>query len=138
MLYLENKNNYPIDYKKLEKIMQILSKKDVELLITNDNDMKIINLNQRNIDKSTDVLSFPLQDCKYAPLGSIVINYEKAIEISKKIGHNINDEISLLFIHGVLHLLGYDHEKDDGEMRSKEEELIKRFNLPLSLIVRSD
>ena len=55
MLYLENENSYPIDYKKLEKIMQTLSKKDVELLIVNDNDMKIINLNQRNIDKSTEL-----------------------------------------------------------------------------------
>ncbi len=138
MLYLENENSYPIDYKKLEKIMQTLSKKDVELLIVNDNDMKIINLNQRNIDKSTDVLSFPLQDCGHTPLGSIVINYEKAAEVSGEIGHNINDEISLLFIHGALHLLGFDHEIDNGEMRKKEEELINRFNLPLSLIVRSD
>jgi len=138
MLYLENEKNYLVNYKKLDKTLQILSRKDVELLIVSDKEMKNINFSQRNIDKSTDVLSFPLHDCEYTPLGSIVINYEKALEVSKKIKHDIDDEISLLFIHGMLHLLGFDHEIDNGEMRNKEKELIKQFNLPNSLIVRSD
>jgi probable rRNA maturation factor len=137
MIYLENDHNYSINCKKLESILQTLSKKDVELLIINNDEIKDINKKQRNINKSTDVLSFPLEDCGYTPLGSIVINHEKAMEVSKKLKHSVEDEITLLFIHGLLHLLRFDHEIDNGEMRAKEEELIKKFRLPLSLIVRS-
>ena len=57
---------------------------------------------------------------------------------SKELGHTPQDELALLFIHGLLHLLGYDHECDNGEMRAKEEELIKKFDLPESLIIRTD
>ena len=52
-------------------------------------------------------------------------------------GHNIQDELSLLFIHGMLHLQGFDHENDEGEMRAREKELIEQFGLPDSLIVRT-
>jgi probable rRNA maturation factor len=55
---------------------------------------------------------------------------------AKLYNHSFNDELALLFIHGLLHLVGYDHEIDDGEHRAKEEEMIKKFNLPNSLIVR--
>ncbi|MGJ9366302.1 rRNA maturation RNase YbeY, partial [Campylobacter jejuni] len=53
------------------------------------------------------------------------------------LGHSYEEEISLLFIHAMLHLLGFDHENDNGEMREKEKELIEHFNLPKSLIVRT-
>ena len=59
------------------------------------------------------------------------------VEKAKEYGHTFNEEFSLLFIHGILHLLGYDHEVDNGEHRAKEEELIKEFNLPDSLIIRN-
>ncbi|MEA1914687.1 MAG: rRNA maturation RNase YbeY, partial [Campylobacterota bacterium] len=51
--------------------------------------------------------------------------------------HAFDEEMSLMFIHGILHCLGYDHETDNGEQRQKEIELIKKFNLPKSLIVRT-
>ncbi|MEO1923813.1 MAG: rRNA maturation RNase YbeY, partial [Nautiliaceae bacterium] len=87
--------------------------------------------------KPTDVLSFPLENIPGMPLGSIVISIDTAKKGAKEFGHSIENEIKLLFIHGLLHLLGYDHEIDNGEMRAKEEEIIKKFNLPQSLIIRT-
>ena len=136
MLYIENNSNCTIDENFLNKICNTLTKKDVELLIVDDRYMKELNLAQRGKDESTDVLSFPLEEIEHSPLGSIVINIQKAEEISSKFGHSTENEIALLFIHGLLHLLGYDHEKDNGEMRQKEVKIIKEFNLPTSLIVR--
>ncbi len=136
MLYIENNSNCTINENLLNKICNTLTQKDVELLIVDDRYMKELNLSQRGKDESTDVLSFPLEEIEHSPLGSIVINIQKAEEISSKLGHSTENEIALLFIHGLLHLLGYDHEKDNGEMRQKEEKIIKEFNLPTSLIVR--
>lgn len=123
----------------LEKIAQKISSKDVELIFLNNEQMRNLNLVQRGIDKSTDVLSFPLVDiAKNLPLGSIVINTELAKEKAKEFNHTYEEEISLLFIHAMLHLIGFDHEIDKGEMREKEKELINFFKLPKSLIVRND
>jgi probable rRNA maturation factor len=72
------------------------------------------------------------------PLGSIVISSWHVEIKAKELGHTKRDEIALLFIHGVLHLLGYDHEVDNGEMRKEEQKLIEKFNLPKSLIVRNN
>ncbi|OHD92374.1 MAG: rRNA maturation RNase YbeY, partial [Sulfuricurvum sp. RIFOXYD2_FULL_44_160] len=96
-----------------------------------------INREFRDIDKATDVLSFPSDPFPGAPLGSIVISVDKVQSVAHELGHSENNEIALLFIHGMLHLLGFDHEIDKGEMRQKEVELIERFNLPKSLIVRT-
>jgi len=82
-------------------------------------------------------LSFPYEDMPFTPLGSIVISSFHVEEKAKEFGHSTDDEFSLLFIHGLLHILGYDHEVDNGEMRDKEEEIIVKFNLPKSLIVRT-
>ena len=122
----------------LEKIKDDLSDKDIELIFTNSSDIQEINKNFRAIDKPTDVLSFPLDFMPGLPLGSVVINIDFAKNEAEKLGHSLDEEITLLFIHGLLHLLGFDHESDSGEMREKEEELIKKYNLPKSLIVRSD
>jgi probable rRNA maturation factor len=72
------------------------------------------------------------------PLGSIVISLETAEEQAKEHNHDLKNEVAILFIHGMLHLLGFDHEADEGEMESKEEELAQRFNLSLSLTKRVD
>ncbi|TKX30813.1 rRNA maturation RNase YbeY [Campylobacter estrildidarum] len=125
-------------YDFLEKIANFLSPKDIELVFVNNQEMQEINLSQRNQNKTTDVLSFPLENIdENIPLGSIVINTELAKEKAEEFGHSYEEEISLLFIHAMLHLLGFDHEKDNGEMRKKEEELIKHFKLPTSLIIRT-
>lgn len=122
----------------LEPIANFLSHKDVELIFVDSKKMQEINLEQRKQDKTTDVLSFPLENItEKLPLGSIVINAELAKFKAKELGHSYEEEISLLFIHAMLHLLGFDHEVDQGEMREKEKELIEHFNLPKSLIVRT-
>ena len=138
MIDLENNTQFEINISSLEKIVETLTKKDIELLVVRNDEIRILNKEHRKIDKATDVLSFPLDyDFVNMPLGSIVISTDFVEEKSKEYGHSFNEEFSLLFIHGILHLLGYDHEVDNGEHRNKEEELIKQFNLPDSLIVRN-
>ena len=138
MIDLENNTQFEINISSLEKIVETLTKKDIELLVVRNDEIRILNKEHRKIDKATDVLSFPLDyDFVNMPLGSIVISTDFVEEKSKEYGHEFNEEFSLLFIHGILHLLGYDHEVDNGEHRNKEEELIKKFNLPDSLIVRN-
>ena len=138
MIDLENNTQFEINISSLEKIAETLTKKDIELLVVRNDEIRILNKEHRKIDKATDVLSFPLDyDFVNMPLGSIVISTDFVEEKSKEYGHSFNEEFSLLFIHGILHLLGFDHEVDNGEHRAKEEELIKEFKLPDSLIVRN-
>ena len=138
MIDLDNGTEFEIDIISLEEITETLTKKDIELLIVKNDEIRELNKEHRNIDKATDVLSFPMDfDFVNMPLGSIVISTDFVEEKAKEYGHSFNEELSLLFIHGLLHLLGYDHEVDNTEHRDKEEELIKKFNLPNSLIVRN-
>lgn len=137
MIDFENRTPLKLDIKKLIRIADSLTKKDIELIITDGEEMREINKTHRNIDKDTDVLSFPYESMPMSPLGSIVISSSLVEQKAKELGHTQDDEAALLFIHGMLHLLGYDHETDNGEMREKEAELIKKFGLPDSLIVRT-
>jgi len=136
-LVFENNTEYSIDLALANEITRELSKKEIELILTNNAEIQQINLNTRGFDKPTDVLSFPYEEMIHAPLGSIVISSDFVEEKSKLYGHSFEAEFTLLFIHGILHLLGYDHEIDNGEHRDKEEELIHKYNLPKSLIIRT-
>ncbi|ECW8955240.1 rRNA maturation RNase YbeY [Campylobacter lari] len=121
----------------LEKIAQKMSDKNIELVLVDEKTMHKINLDQRGVDKTTDVLSFPLvQNCENL-LGSIVINLDEVSKKATEYKHSKNEEMALLFIHAMLHLQGYDHEIDQGQMRQKEQEWIEYFKLPKSLIVRT-
>ncbi len=123
---------------KLSPLMEYLNIQGlVELLLVDVEKMRELNLEFRGLNKSTDVLSFPLEIPGQKLLGSVVINVELATIEAKQRGHDLLAEITLLFVHGCLHLLGFDHEKDRGEQREKEEEVIRVFNLPASLIVRA-
>ena len=137
MIELDNNTSLQINENLLNSILLSLSNKEIELLIVDENEMQNINKQQRGIDKSTDVLSFPYEDMPLAPLGSIVISSNHVRMKAKELSHTTDDEATLLFIHGLLHLLGYDHEIDNGEMRNKEAELIQKFGLPKSLIIRT-
>ena len=114
---------------------------EINVFVTNDNGIRAINAASRNIDKATDVLSFPmfqLTPCQLpedwteyldpetdmCPLGDMAISLERAIAQAKEFGHSTRREIGYLTIHSMLHLLGYDH-LDEGEqkaqMRKREE-----------------
>ncbi|EGK8036962.1 rRNA maturation RNase YbeY [Campylobacter lari] len=125
-----------MDISFLEKIAQKMSDQNIELVLVDERVMREINFNQRGIDKTTDVLSFPLiQNCENL-LGSIVINLDEVSKKAMEYKHSNEEEMALLFIHAMLHLQGYDHEVDQGQMRQKEQEWIEYFKLPKSLIVR--
>jgi len=139
MILLENTTDLLVSIKLLEKIANHLTKKDVELILCDNDFIQAINHKFRRKDDPTDVLSFPIRgDRENEPIGSIIISMDQVIEKAAIYGHLPQEELALLFIHGMLHLLGYDHEKDHGEMRAKEEKLIWRFDLPSSLIVRTE
>ena len=121
----------------LEQIADFLGAGDVELVFVNDDEMRKINREHRGIDKATDVLSFPYEQVSGGLMGSVVISTDTASRVAGELGHSIECEIALLFLHGVLHILGYDHEIDDGQMRGKEKEVIEHFSLPDSLIIRN-
>jgi len=144
MIDLDNQTDLSIDLGKLEKIADALTHADIELIVTDDETIQALNSEHRGKASTTDVLSFPLetpfteQSVFGMPLGSIVIAQSYVVQKAKELGHTTQDELSLLFIHGMLHLLGFDHEVDEGEMREKEEALIAQFDLPKSLIVRTE
>ncbi|EAK9939258.1 rRNA maturation RNase YbeY [Campylobacter lari] len=126
-----------MDISFLEKIAQKMSDQNIELVLVDEKTMHEINLNQRGVDKTTDVLSFPLmQNCENL-LGSIVINLDEVSKKAMEYKHSNEEEMALLFIHAMLHLQGYDHEVDQGQMRQKEQEWIEYFKLPKSLIIRT-
>lgn len=136
-IVFENDTNIEVDLSLAKQIAKDLNAGEIELILTNNEEIHEINLTTRGKDKPTDVLSFPYENMPNVPLGSIVISKDFIEDYSKQYNHSFEDEFNLLFIHGILHLLGYDHETDDGEHRTKEEELIKKYNLPKSLIIRN-
>jgi probable rRNA maturation factor len=137
MIDYDNRTNSEYKLEILQKITKTLTKQDVELILTCNDEIREINSEFRAIDAPTDVLSFPNEPMPFAPLGSIVISDDYVKKIALELGHSEEDEFTLLYIHGLLHLLGYDHEIDSGQMRQKEQELIKKYDLPESLIVRT-
>lgn len=96
-------------------------------------DRKIAALNRRYRGKSkpTDVLSFPASNGKGRGgyLGDVVISAETARRNARRLGHSTAGEIKLLALHGALHLLGYDHETDAGQMARRERQLRRRLGL---------
>ncbi len=118
---------------------------DVCIMLTNNSGIHELNREHRDIDRPTDVLSFPMlelspgQKIEVSPLeldpetgavmlGDIAISFEKAKEQAEEYGHSIEREISFLVVHGILHLLGYDHEKsaEDEKLHfSRQEEILE-------------
>jgi probable rRNA maturation factor len=136
---LDNQTTLHVDTQTLENIATSLTKQSIEVIITDNEAIAALNAAHRAKDMPTDVLSFPMEAVwKTMPLGSIVISEDFVKEKAAAFGHSEDAELSLLFIHGLLHLLGYDHEVDNGEMRAKEKEIIQAFDLPSSLIIRTE
>ncbi len=138
MLYFDNRTDFVCDSAPLESIVRDLSTRDVEVILTTDEEIARVNASYRGVERPTDVLSFPLEQMPHAPLGTVMISVDRAEAKARELGHTPQEEITLLLIHGMLHLLGYDHERDNGEMREKERTLISTYGLPESLIERSE
>ena len=109
----------------------------VNVLLTSSADMKSLNRRFRGKDKPTDVLSFPAEPDQKELAGEIAISVEIAAKNARALRHSLADEVKILVLHGVLHLRGYDHECDNGQMAKREKQLRARLHLPLGLIERT-
>ena len=114
---------------------------EVSVTLCDNEEIRELNLRFRNIDRATDVLSFPLfdddgmdahveeLDCM---LGDIVLSLERARQQAEEFGHSFEREVAFLTVHSTLHLLGYDHEtspEDEADMRSRQTEITNRMGL---------
>jgi probable rRNA maturation factor len=111
----------------------------VHVLVTSSAAMRSLNLRFRRKNKPTDVLSFPAAEPtkggqRFA--GEIAISADIAAQNALRLGHSLAAEIKVLALHGVLHLAGFDHERDNGVMRRRETQLRLLLRLPESLIER--
>lgn len=138
MIDLDNQTDTIVDAALFDPICDFLGIDMLELILVEDAAMQAINAQTRGKNSTTDVLSFPLvRSHMHEPLGSVIISVERAYEVAHELGHTVQEELQLLFTHGALHVLGFDHETDHGQMRDKEVQVITHFNLPKSLIVRN-
>jgi len=113
---------------------------EMSLVFTDSETVQRLNRDYRGMDEPTDVLAFymlpqhgadadfvsPPDDITH--LGEVIISYPKAVEQAEEQGHSTEQELTLLIIHGILHLLGYDHEKpeEEAKMKAREKELLER------------
>ena len=114
------------------------------VLVTNNREMRLLNKRFRRKNKPTDVLSFPpMTNTAHASgrrehaAGDLAISAQIAASNARCLGHSTSDEVKVLILHGILHLAGYDHESDHGQMARKEQKLRKSLGLPAGLIERS-
>jgi probable rRNA maturation factor len=120
----------------------------VSVLLTTDKAIRKLNRDFRGKNKATDVLSFPALDLYAAArskpgspamriAGDLAISIHTARKQGEACGHSLGTELKVLILHGLLHLAGYDHETDTGEMARREAKLRAKFGLPLGLIERA-
>ena len=109
---------------------------EVAVLFTRDAAIRELNARWRRVDEPTDVLSFPADEP--ARVGDIAISIDRARAQAGEIGHSVEDELEVLLLHGMLHLLGHDHETDRGKMRRIEARVAaKVLGSALGLVERS-
>ncbi len=135
-----NITKYNINQEKLEKLLDFVIEKEnlkkicFNVVLIDDKEMKKLNKQYRNIDKTTDVLSFALEDhtlpiqTEYRILGDIYISIEKA---KFQTIDNLDNELCFLMIHGFYHLLGFDHQNENDEkiMFQKQEEVLREYGI---------
>ena len=113
----------------------------VNVLVTTSSAMRSLNRRFRGKNEPTDVLSFAaslgVSTGKKPVAGEIAISAEIAAQSAARLGHSVAFEIKILLLHGILHLAGFDHERDNGEMARKEAKCRRVLRLPLSLMERS-
>lgn len=144
MIFFDNRTDFEIDgniLALLESIAHSVTNRDIEFLLVSNDEICALNAEFLGKDYATDVLSFPLDlsetDSMHLPLGSIVISLEMAQRVADSQNHSLQSELAILFTHGLLHLLGYDHESDSGEHRVREREILARFGIETTLISRN-
>jgi len=122
------------------KAERVASPYEVSLVFTDSKTVQQLNRDYRGVDEPTDVLAFYMLPQKEADdsfalppdgvtrLGEVIISYPQAVEQAKEQGHSTERELALLIIHGILHLLGYDHEEpeEEAEMRTREKGLLEK------------
>jgi probable rRNA maturation factor len=111
-------------------------KGEVSVLLTTNEGIRGLNRRFRKKNKATDVLSFPAE-AGFGIVGDLAISVETAARQAEEQGHRLSMELRVLMLHGMLHLAGYDHEADAGEMARKECRLRTKLGLPLGLIERA-
>ena len=113
----------------------------VNVLVTNSQELRSLNRQFRGQDRPTDVLSFPAAAAPGRPLkqlaGELAISADVARENADRLGHPVAEEIKILALHGILHLAGFDHEHDHGQMARREIQLRQELDLNSSLIERA-
>ena len=127
---IENLLNFVVEKEKLNNCV-------FNIIITDNEYIHKINKEYRGIDRPTDVISFALEDNKdfiepeFRVLGDIYISLDKAKEQAELYGHSFLRELSFLTVHGLLHLLGYDHmeKEDEVEMFKKQDEILNEFGI---------
>jgi probable rRNA maturation factor len=138
--------NRPVDGAFERRIRRFLTKarkavrlkSEVGLRLTSNREMRKLNRDFRGKDKATDVLSFPAAEAVSANFaGDLAISLDIAAVNARKLGHSVEEEVRVLILHGLLHLAGYDHETDEGQMARKELRLREELRLPMGLIERA-
>ena len=107
---------------------------EVSVSFVGDDEIRDLNREYRGVDKSTDVLSFPMDDefiIDNRILGDVIINTRRVMEQAEELGHSNERELSYLSVHSILHLLGYDHMEDEDkkEMREREKLAMKELSI---------
>lgn len=136
-----NKTNYEYDKKIIDKVIkralkvENVNKASFSIVLIPDDEMHKMNKMYRNIDRSTDVLSFAFEDNEkivynIRQLGEIFVNVKAVKEQALEYGHSEKRELAFLIVHGLLHLLGYDHTlgpKEEKEMFERQELILNEF-----------
>jgi len=119
-----------------EQVIEVIGfeKKDAAIVFVSDAAIRKLNQRFRSRNYPTDVLSFPIQAASFesenkSNLGDVVISVERAAAQARNAGHSFSAELKQLILHGLLHLCGYDHETDDGEMNRLELRLRRRLGI---------
>lgn len=159
---IERESDIPLPFSEQEVAEAVISETldyedcpyevQVNIILTTDEEIHKINLEQRNVDATTDVLSFPMIEYAYPAdftvlesdsmdnfdpdtgeliLGDIVISVDKVIEQAEKYNHGVKREYAFLIAHSMLHLFGYDHmdELERETMENRQEEILQRLNI---------
>ncbi len=122
-----------VDLKALSKFLPPLSRatrvspERFAVALVSDRRIAALNRRYRHRAGATDVLSFPASGNGY--LGDVVVSAETARRQARRLGHSLTEEVQLLMLHGLLHLMGYDHERDNGRMNRRELALRRRLGL---------